>query len=229
MAWSTVVAQPSLECAVEHVARAYDFSRHSYFVWIRETSTDRDHFRASQVPFRFAVESFSQALAGVLARISRVEERMDLAENIAEEHGHGSLSTSHKYTFLEYLKAIGATAEELARDCPIQVTAFNQSLRNLCLAQSHEVGAAALGIIEHLYVDVSAMIGGVIHERGWTAPGTQRHYAVHETLDRRHARELFDLAAPAWETTRTRAPTALALLLGAHYFWTLYDDLLPEE
>ena len=204
--WGRVAIKETLFEAVETVARAYDFKTHPYFVWARDEATTREAFRAGQVPFRFAVEAFSQSLAAVLARMPRVEDRIHVAQNVAEEHGHGNLSGSHKYTFLEYLRALGATEEALADPCPIWVTAFNHALRNLCLAQSHEIGAAALGMIEHLYVGVSHQIGTLITDRAWVDPKSQSHYAVHSQLDVSHARELLEVAATAGQ------PTELALL-----------------
>lgn len=227
--WAQVAIHESLEGAVACLLEAYDFKQHPYFLWLADPGTTREAFRASQVPFRFAVESFSQALAGVLARIPRVEDRIAIADNIAEEHGRGNLSVSHKYTFLEYLEALGATEKELDHPSPIWVTAFNHSMRNLCLAQPYECGAAALGIIEQLYVGISATIARSIVERGWVEAGSQRHYATHEVLDLEHAQELLDVAAPAWDTPRCRSSVALGLLLGAYYFWKLYEDLLPDS
>jgi pyrroloquinoline-quinone synthase len=224
--WGRVAIKETLSEAVETVARCYDFSQHPYFQWATHPDRTREEFLRTQVPFRFAVENFSQALAGVLAHIPRVEDRIHVAENVAEEHGHGNVGASHKSTYLEYLNAMGATEADLAEPCPIWVTAFNHSIRNLCLAQTYDVGAACLGGIEHLYVGISGTISRLIHERGWVQPGTQRHYAVHEKLDVAHARELLDLAEPAWESPRTRSYAALGLLLGAYYFWTLYEDLL---
>jgi pyrroloquinoline-quinone synthase len=224
--WATVAIEESLWRGVEVVEAAYDFERHPYLVWMRDEATTRDAFRQTQTPFRFAVEAFSQSLAGVLARMPRLEDRLRVAENIAEEHGHGNQVMSHKYTFLQYLRAMGADQEELDWPCPIWVTAFNHSLRNLCLAQNYEVGAAALGMIEHLYARISGAIASAVNDRGWAAPGSQQHYAVHEELDIEHARELLEVAEPAWDTPRTRAYVALGLLLGAYYFWALYEDLL---
>lgn len=224
--WGRVAIKETLTEAVETVARNYDFTQHPYFQWAAQPGRTREEFLRSQIPFRFAVENFSQALAGVLAHIPRVEDRIHVAENVAEEHGHGNVGVSHKYTFLEYLHAMGATEEQLKEPCPIWVTAFNHSIRNLCLAQPYDVGAACLGGIEHLYVNISGAISRLIHERGWVQPGSQRHYAVHEQLDVAHAKELLDLAEPAWESPRTRSYAALGLLLGAYYFWTLYEDLL---
>ncbi|MGE0709107.1 MAG: iron-containing redox enzyme family protein [Planctomycetota bacterium] len=226
--WGRVAIKETIWDAVDSVARAYDFAAHPYFRWAHDASTTREAFLATQVPFRFAVESFSQALAAILARMPRVESRIRVAENVAEEHGHGNVAFSHKYTYREYLLAMGASAEQLEEPCPIWVTAFNHALRNLCLAQEYEVGAAALGMIEHLYTGISDRIARLIHARGWVEPDTQRHYAVHAVLDVTHARELLEVAEPGWDSPRTRSYAALGLLLGAYHFWTLYQDLLPD-
>ncbi|MBT7691976.1 MAG: hypothetical protein HN750_08155 [Gemmatimonadales bacterium] len=224
LSWGQLAIKETIWDAVESVGRHYAFDQHPYFRWAETTA--QAEFLATQVPFRFAVESFSQALAGVLARMPRIEGRVHLAENIAEEHGHGNLRVSHKYTFLEYLRALGATDESLSEPCPIWVTAFNHSLRNLCLAQQYEVGAAALGIIEHLYVGISARLAKLLNDKNWVKPGAQSHYLVHEDLDVEHARELLLIAEPAWTSPRSRSYVALGLLLGAYHLWTLYDDLL---
>lgn len=222
-----LVTLPSLDQAVWQVAQAYDFRCHPYLHWMRQTSTSRAVFCQSQVPFRFAVESFSQALAAVLARMPMLEERLPLAENVAEEHGHGDRRCSHKYTFYQYLKALGATANDLTAPCTMPVLAFNQSILTYGLTQSGEAGAALLGMIEYLYVDISAAIAHMLHQRQWTDPGSQTHYAVHEKLDTEHARDLLALAEPAWYESRSRTQVAQGLLLGAYYFWRLYGDLLP--
>lgn len=225
--WRELNACDSLDAAVRAIAAAYDFSRHPYFVWMGAERTGVVEFRKSQVPFRFAVESFSQSLAAVLARIPRLEARLGLADNVAEEHGRGNQLASHKRTFAQYLKALGTTPTELAGDCPVAVSAFNHALLNFCLAQPHPSGAALLGIIEHLYVGISGAIAETVHARRWAAPGSQRHYQHHQVVDVDHAEELFTLARPAWREPTARAQTAHALLLGAHWFWQLYRDLLP--
>ncbi|HEY9858684.1 MAG TPA: iron-containing redox enzyme family protein [Candidatus Obscuribacterales bacterium] len=217
----------TLDAAVAQVAATYDFPRHPYFRWMVAPSTERKDFRDSQLPFRFAVESFSQALAAILARIPSLEMRLAIAENVAEEHGHGNRWRSHKYTFQQYLQALGATSTELAQPCPTSVLAFNQAILSYCLTQPVEIGAAMLGMIEYLYVDISATIAQTMTQRAWVAPGSQSHYAVHEKLDTEHAHDLLQLALLGWED-RSRLPLAQALLLGAHYFWRLYADLLPS-
>jgi pyrroloquinoline-quinone synthase len=187
--------------------------------------TSKTDFRRTQVPFRFAVESYSQALAAVLAHVPRLEMRLLVAENVAEEHGHGKARASHKATFHGYLRALGATEAELAAPCPVTVCAFNYSLLDFCLVQPYESGAALLGIIEHLYVGISTSIARTLHRRDWVAPGSQRHYDVHQELDVSHARDLLALCQPGFKESRARAQIALGLALGAHWFWRLYLDL----
>src|SRR5437868_8827582 len=165
--WRELDACDSFDAAVRLIATSYDFSRHPYFVWMAAERTGVVEFRKSQVPFRFAVESFSQSLAAVLARVPRLEARLGLADNVAEEHGRGNQLASHERTFTQYLKALGTTPNELAADCPVTVHAFNHSLLDFCLAQPYPSGAALLGIIEHLYVWISGAIAETVQARGW--------------------------------------------------------------
>ncbi len=224
-----LIQLPSLDHAVRQVATSYDFHRHPYLCWMQQDSTSREAFCQSQIPFRFAVESFSQALAAVLARMPILEERLTLANNVAEEHGHGDRLRSHKFTFRQYLQALGASVDDLTSPCKIPVLAFNQSILSYSLTQSGEAGAALLGMIEYLYVDISGAIAHTLYQRQWTAPGSQSHYAVHEKLDVEHARELLALAEPSWHESRSRAQAAQGILLGAYYFWRLYGDLQPTR
>ena len=224
-----LIQSPSLHQAVKRVAAHYDFQHHPYLDWMQQESTSREAFCQSQIPFRFAVESFSQALAAVLARIPLLEDRLSLANNVAEEHGHGDRLRSHKFTFLQYLEALGSSEEDMTTPCPVPVLAFNQSILTYGLTQSATAGAALLGMLEYLYIDISAAIAHTLHQRQWTAPGSQSHYAVHEKLDVDHAQELLTIAEPGWNAPHSRAQVAQGLLLGAYYFWRLYEDLQPND
>jgi pyrroloquinoline-quinone synthase len=219
----------TMDAAVAKVAERYDFQWHPYFIWMRSASVDRSAFMRSQLPFRYAVESFSQSLAAVLARINTVEARMALVENINEEHGHGNPLRSHKATFRQYLQSLGATPSELESPKSVPVLAFNQSVLNYCLAQPPECSAAMLGMIEYLYVNISASIANNLHDRDWVEAGQQSHYAVHEILDVTHACDLLQIAQPVWNDSRSRLAINEGLLLGAHYFWTLYEGMYPNE
>jgi pyrroloquinoline-quinone synthase len=223
--WNELISLPTLELAVQKVATTYDFDRHPYLIWMTDPTTHRDAFCRSQLPFRYAVESFSQALAAVLARIPTLADRSTLFANIAEEHGRGNILHSHKFTFQTYLHALGATEAELCTPCSTPVLAFNQSILTYALTHNPDVSAAMLGIIEYLYIGISAKIARTLDERQWTLHGSQSHYLNHEQLDVEHARDLLDIANPAWDEMRSRSQVAQGLVLGAYYFWRLYADL----
>jgi pyrroloquinoline-quinone synthase len=225
LSWTELMELPTLEMAVNRVAKTYDFRKNHYLIWMEDPTTQREAFLDSQLPFRFAVESFPQALAAVLARIDTLDDRLALFANIAEEHGQGNALRAHKFTFQEYLQALGANEVDLQTPCSTAVLAFNQSIRSYCLTQNPEVGAAMLGMIEHLYVSISAKIARTLAERRWTLPGSQSHYLNHEKLDTEHARDLLNIADSAWIDMRSRAQISQALVLGAYYFWRLYADL----
>ena len=217
----------TLNHTVEMIATEYDFEQHSYFLWMQSPHTDRATFMRSQLPFQSAVESFSQPLAAVLSKISTLEMRMGLMANLSEEHGNGNPLRSHKATFRQYLKSLGATDNDLIIAENITVLAFNQSILNYCSTQSASSGAALLGIIEYLYVTVSSNISKTILDRHWVIPGSQSHYSTHETLDVSHSQDLLQLAQSDWDNSRSRSQINQSLILGAHYFWTLYQGLLP--
>jgi pyrroloquinoline-quinone synthase len=227
LSWEELITLPTLEAAVTEIATAYNFNNHPYFIWMNKPTTTRDDFLKSQLPFRFAVESFSQALAAVLARVQILEARLPLFANIAEEHGYGNPLLSHKFTFSEYLQALGVSEAELNTPCTTPVLAFNQSILTYCLTQSPETGAAMLSIIEYLYIGISASIANTLKQRIWTLPGSQSHYVNHEKLDIEHARDLMNIAITAWDTVVFRPQVAQALVLGAYYFWSLYNEMCP--
>ncbi|WP_372367035.1 iron-containing redox enzyme family protein [Candidatus Uabimicrobium sp. HlEnr_7] len=215
----------SLEDSYLYVAQQYNFKKHPYFLWMHEESAC-ESFLQSQLSFRYAVESFSCALAACLSKISHLERRIHLAENVQEEHGGGDLRKAHKHTFLEFLRALGAREEQLLLPCNLGVQAFNESIRNFCLANSGACGAALLGMIEYLYIDISAQIAQKISTSKWVLPNSQSHYAAHEVIDVEHARELFEICVDDWD--KSSKDIASAMALGGYYFWNLYLSMLEE-
>jgi pyrroloquinoline-quinone synthase len=217
----------TLENAYQHVAREYDFAKHRYFTWMH--TTDKESFARSQIPFRYAVEGFSCALAATVAKIPELERRVKVAENVAEEHGLIDDKLTHKDTITEFITLLGIPREEVDTTCPPGVHAFNQSVRNYCLTNSPEAGAAMLGIIEYVFITISNVVAQHIAAQGWAKPGSQRHYEVHETLDIEHSRVLFDVCREYWPVELKRREICQGLILGAYYFWELYNELYPEN
>jgi len=214
----------SLDDAYQCVAKHFNFAKHPYFIWM--TRTEKQLFAKSQIPFRYAVEGFSCALAATLAKIPELERRKKLAENVAEEHGLIGAKIPHKQTISQFLNVMGIANQELDIPCPTGVHAFNESLRNYCLSNSPEAGAALLGIIEYVFITISNVVADHIITKNWAAAGSQRHYEVHELLDIEHSQVLFDICGNYWSVDLKRQEICQGLLLGAYYFWDLYKELL---
>jgi len=217
----------SLKDAYLHVARVFDFAQHPYFAWMQ--STDKQSFARSQIPFRYAVEGFSCALAATVAKTAQFERRVGIAENVAEEHGLVGNKVPHKYTIAEFLTVLGVDDNQLDIPCPAGVHAFNESIRNYCLTNSPEASAALLGMIEYLFITISHLVATHIVSAGWTTPGSQRHYESHELLDIEHSQVLFDVSEYDWQHQCKRAEICQGLILGGHYFWGLYNTLYNNE
>jgi pyrroloquinoline-quinone synthase len=215
---AAAIEQAPFDSAMQAIVHRYNFSEHPYFKWMHANTTTREAFLQSQLPFRYAVESFSQSLAAVLARLPSLETRLALLRNIDEEHGYGDASLSHTATFQTYLLSLGASTLDLAQPASDTVLAFSQSALNFCLAQRPQAGASMLGMIEHLYVGISGDIARTIETRAWVQPGSQSHYLNHEVLDIEHAHDLLQIA----RSEPLSEETMQGLRLGAHYFWLLY-------
>jgi pyrroloquinoline-quinone synthase len=88
-----------------------------------------------------------------------------------------------------------------------------------------DVGVCCMGIIEHAFAGISAIIGNSVVDRGWVLPQDLVHYTMHAELDIRHAEEFFAIVEPGWEEPRRRRAIEQGLELGAFAFDQLYRSL----
>jgi pyrroloquinoline-quinone synthase len=213
---------------VERVRVATPYRENPYFVALREARFDLDDFVETQIQFYFAVVFFGRPMAAVAARIPNARLRVEVLRNVWEEHGEGSDGDTHGSTFLTLLQRLrGVTPEEVeARALWPEVRAFNTLLTGACVMDEYVVGTAVMGMIERMFSDISAWIGGAIVERGWLPAEQMIHYGLHQTLDVRHADDFFAVLEQPWE----RDPAARYLIeqglrLGAFAFNRFYEDL----
>jgi pyrroloquinoline-quinone synthase len=82
-----------------------------------------------------------------------------------------------------------------------------------------------MGIIEHAFARISAVIGQAVVARGWVREADLVHYRLHAEVDERHAEEFFAIVEPGWETEGRRYYIEQGLELGAYVFDRLYRDL----
>jgi pyrroloquinoline-quinone synthase len=103
--------------------------------------------------------------------------------------------------------------------------AFNSVLTASSVMDELEVGVACIGIIEHAFAGISAVIGKTVVERGWVSAERLVHYKLHAEIDERHAEEFFAVIEPMWDDERRRYFIEQGLQLGAYIFDRLYRDI----
>lgn len=217
---------PRVTDAAGRIARRVGILANPYFRSLQDGSMRLETFRKSQEQFFFAVTFFPRPMAALIARLPEPASRLDILRNLVEEHGEFDESAFHHSTFQRFLDSIGSGKEALGRvSLHPAVRAFNSVLTASCLLDEIEVGVGCLGIIEHTFADISAVIGKTVVARGWARPETLVHYKLHAEIDTRHAEEFFAVIEPGWDDPARRYYIEQGLELGAYVFDRLYRDL----
>lgn len=219
---------PSLAQAVASVLDAVRPFDNPYLVALRDGSLRREDFVETQIQFHAAVEAFHQPMAALAVRIPDLPSRTAILRNVWEEVGEGDPAAAHGPTFRELLWRLDRVPEARVRAAipwP-EVDAFNLALHGACAVAPYRVGAAAMGMIERMFCEISGAIGRGIVARGWLPAERMIHYDLHETLDVRHAQDFFDVVAADWaQDPVARAEIERGLRLGAAIFDALYAGL----
>ena len=222
---------------VRELAAQRAISRRDYFRSLANGGMSREQFAATQRQYFFAVRYFPRPMAALMARMPDSSLRRGLVHNIMEEHGGdesapGAMdpAQSHDRTLFRFLEALGAAdGMDQVREGPA-VKAFNTSLMGTCLMEPVETAFACLGAIEHVFAELSAIIGEIVVKRGWIPPDSELvHYNLHAEIDQRHAADFFRVVADAWAAGgERRRAVEDGVHLGLHLFDRLYADLWHE-
>ena len=221
-----------MNATIRAILAEHPIDQNPYLRALRDGSLDKDDFLESQIQFYYAVVFFSRPMAVLAAKIPSSSLRVEILRNVWEEHGEGALERRHGATFLELLARLGNVTQDDVESRTLwpELRAFNTTLIGCCALDDWEIGAGCLGIIERMFVDVSAWIGRGIVERGWLPQSRMVHYSLHEELDVRHSDDFFETLRPTWETDeRSRYLVEQGLRLGAYVFDRLYRDLFEAR
>lgn len=217
---------PQVTACANEVLKKVGILRNPYFVALEDGSLSLDCFRRSQEQFFFAVTFFPRPMAALVGRIPDPKARLDILHNLVEEHGEFQEEFFHHNTFQRFLATIGGRAEDPAkRPLWAALRAFNSVLTCACVLDELEVGVACMGIIEHAFAPISALIGRAVVERGWVKSEELIHYRLHAQIDERHAEEFFAVIEPRWDDPTRRHFIVQGLELGAYIFDRLYRDM----
>ena len=214
--------------AIAAVLAQHPLTANPYLRALRDGTLSKDDFLETQIQFYYAVVFFSRPMAVLAAKIPSASTRTEILRNVWEEHGEGSAERRHGATFLELLHRLSGLqlADVERRALWPELRAFNTTLIGCCALDDWEIGAGCLGIIERMFVDISAWICLSIVERGWLPKERVVHYSTHEKLDIRHSDDFFATLAPVWQEGDARSYLIQqGLQLGASAFDRFYRDL----
>ena len=200
--------------------------RNPYLQTVQDGSMTVESFRRSQEQFFFAVTFFPRPMAALVGRIPNPKACLDILHNLVEEHGEFDEQQFHHTTFQRFLRSIGSQPEKLEEAALAPgLRAFNSVVTCACVLDELEVGVGCMGIIEHAFARISALIGQAAVRRQWVRQEELVHYALHAQIDERHAEEFFAVIEPSWDNTARRYFIEQGLQLGAYAFDRLYRDL----
>lgn len=228
----TIETASDLQQTIDAVLAEHRPAHNPYLSALRDGALSKDDFVETQIQFYYAVVFFSRPMAVLAAKIPSAETRTEILRNVWEEHGEGDAKSRHGATFLELLDRLAGVKREDVESRALwpELRAFNTTLIGCCALDDWQIGAGCLGIIERMFVDVSAWIGRSISERGWLPKDRVVHYSVHEELDVRHSEDFFATLAHAFEhSPEKRYLVTQGLRLGAYAFDRLYRDLYASR
>jgi len=217
---------PHVTACADRVLKRIGIMHNPYFAGLRSGATSLESFRRSQEQFFFAVTFFPRPMAALVGRIPDPKARLDILHNLVEEHGEFQEDAFHHTTFQRFLQTLGSDPEKVnALPLAPGLRAFNSVLTASCVLDELEVGIGCMGIIEHAFAPISALIGQTVVERGWVSRDDLVHYKLHAEIDERHAEEFFAVVEPRWADPTRRYLIEQGLQMGAHVFDRLYRDL----
>lgn len=218
---------PPMFEAIRSTKQRYAFQQQPFFRALREGSMHREDFVETQIQFLSAVVFFSRPMAALVSRLPHPGKRWAILKNISEEHGDGDFRLSHEQTFLLFLERLGVPRWEIQqRVVGPEVRTFNLALWGLTAGDDVWIAAAALGMIEDLFSEISAFLGDAILATGWLQATELVHYKTHATLDIEHAAEFYSLLEEAYlASPETAERINGGFDLGAYLFLQMYQGL----
>lgn len=221
---------------VAAVLKDSGFMKNPYLTELQSGGFGYEDFVETQLQFYWAVTFFNRPMSALAAKIPNAELRVAIVRNVWEEHGEGDVSLMHGSTFVTFLSRLykqdtqAVMAQLDKRPLWPEVRLFNTLLSGVCVLDDYVVGAATMGIIERMFVEISCCIGHSVVERGFVAREDMIHYNVHEQLDVRHAADFFQVLEPVWnEGVEQRGRIEQGLRMGALAFDQLYARLYRER
>jgi len=201
-----------------------------YFKSLVSGNMSFEVFKKSQTNFYSAVCYFSRPLFMLCSRIDSYSERLNILENIFDEHGNGDVKKSHGKTYKQYLINLGVKEHKIKKnEFHISVKNFFSKVDNIVSNDDPQKAIAMYGIIEDRYTIISSIIAKTLLKNNWLDESKLAHYLVHEEIDMYHSKLFYDLIQKKWLNRSSNIQIKEGLNLGNELILKLFNELLLDN
>ncbi len=106
------VLQPEVDKVINH-----EFLRR-----LSNKELDKNQVKKFALDYNFYCQCFPQLLGYAAGKIKEDKIRMPIIENLWEEHGEGDFQKSHRQLFLNFMKSLEISGEEIEKSKPTKAT-----------------------------------------------------------------------------------------------------------
>jgi len=201
-----------------------------YFKSLANGTMSFDVFKKSQTNFYNAVCYFSRPLFVLCSRMESYSERLNILENIFDEHGNGDIDKAHGKTYKQYLINLGVKKQKIKKnEFHISVKNFFSKVDNVVKNDDPQKAIAMYGIIEDRYTIISSIIAKTLLKKKWLNESELVHYLVHEEIDMYHSKLFYDLIEKKWLEHSSNIQIKKGLNLGNELVLKLFNELLLDN
>ena len=198
-----------------------------YFRSLQNNTMTFDAFKESQTNFYGAVCYFSRPLFALCSRIDNYVDRLNILENIIDEHGNGNIKDSHGETYKKYLLNLGVNKKDINKTFNHSAVSNFYSIIDKTVEKNNiETSIAMFGIMEDRYTEISSSISSALVNNSWLRKDQLAHYKTHKELDAYHAELFYKLVRHKWTEITSRENIKRGLKLGNKIILDLFNDLL---
>jgi len=197
-----------------------------YFRSLQNNTMNFDAFKESQTNFYGAVCYFSRPLFTLCSRLESYAARLNILENIFDEHGNGNINKSHGNTYKKYLINLGVSEKTIEKSSNhISVSNFYSKINQIVKEDNIDKAIAMYGIIENRYTEISSFIAKSVLKNNWLEKSKLSHYSIHEELDIHHAKLFYNLIEKKWSNNESMKHIVNGLIIGNGLILKLFDEL----
>lgn len=204
-----------------------DVENHPLFLSLFGGKLDRETEQVIALEIHQVVDAFPRFLSALITQIKDWRLRMELVENLFEEHGRSKAAAVHVVTYRSFLHALGIDGARIdAYEPALPSLCYIRAMLDLCARQPVAEAVGALAVVEETVARVSPIAArfGALRSTGAKLGS---HFSAHEVLDVSHANELYDVASRLGESTIEGVIRGMQL--GMYYHTRLYSDLATLE